>query len=363
METKKVDCIKIFDTTLRDGEQSPGISFNPDQKVEIAKQLADIGVDIIEAGFPINRMDFEAVKSVASEVGKSALSPVICGLARAEKGDIDICWDAISGATRPRIHTFISTSQVHMDEMLHKTPKEVIDITARSVAYAKNFTDDVEFSPMDATRSDFDFMVQVVQAAIEAGATTINIPDTVGYSMPWDFEGLIKRVVERAERINPRIVISAHCHDDLGMATANSVAAIRGGARQIECTINGIGERAGNAASEEVVAAIKVGGDLGVSSKIATKGLLAISKTVADFSKYPVAYNKAVVGRNAFVHESGIHQSGVLNDPNTYEVLDSKEFGTKTTIVAGKHSGKHGRQVVDESGVISQDFGGLAVSV
>ncbi len=331
--------IFIFDTTLRDGEQSPGASMNVEEKVRVAKQLAKLGVDIIEAGFPISSEgEFEAVKAIAEEVK----GPVICALARANREDIDRAWEAIRKAERPRIHTFIATSDIHLKYKLRMSREEVLERLVEAVSYAKRYTDDVEFSPEDATRTDLDFLCKVVETAIEAGATTVNIPDTVGYSVPEEFGRIIRTLKERVPNID-RAVISVHCHNDLGLAVANSIAAIRNGARQVECTINGIGERAGNAALEEIVMILKVRKDLcPYYTGINTQEIYPTSRLVSAITGLPVQPNKAIVGANAFAHESGIHQDGVLKEKLTYEIMTPESVGIPTShIVLGKHSGRH----------------------
>jgi 2-isopropylmalate synthase len=332
------DRVIIFDTTLRDGEQSPGIALDVAEKLEIAEQLARLGVDVIEAGFPIaSQGDFEAVRAVAEAVR----GPVICGLSRTARKDIDRCWEAIEPAERRRIHVFIATSETHMKHKLRMTPAQVLAEAAAAVAHARQYTDDVEFSPEDASRSDFDFMCDVLQAVVDAGATTLNIPDTVGYATPADFGERIRRI---RERVKGDYVLSTHCHNDLGLAVANSLAGILAGARQVECTINGLGERAGNAAMEEIVMALKTRPDQfgGLDTNIRTEELARTSRLVSRLTGYPVQYNKAVVGRNAFAHESGIHQHGVLAERTTYEIMDPTAVGQAgTQIVLGKHSGRH----------------------
>lgn len=328
----------IFDTTLRDGEQSPGISLDAKEKLEIAEQLARLGVDYIEAGFPVaSQGDFEAVRSIARRVE----GPVIAGLSRANRADVDRCWEALSDAPRARIHVFISTSPSHMQHMLRMNEAQVIEATRTAVARAAEHTSDVEFSPQDATRTPMEFMLEVLSAAVEAGATTLNIPDTVGYGIPWDFGALIQYV--RAN-VSGEYIISTHCHNDLGLATANSLAGVQAGARQVEVCVNGLGERAGNAALEEVVMALAIRKDQfpGIESGVRTEELARTSRLVARLTGYPVQYNKAVVGRNAFAHESGIHQHGVLTDRSTYEIIDATTVGQKgSQIVLGKHSGRH----------------------
>lgn len=331
--------VYIFDTTLRDGEQSPGASMNTEEKVEVAHQLARLGVDIIEAGFPIaSPGDFEAVKRVAMEVR----GPIIAGLTRANRIDIERAWEALQYAEHPRIHTFIATSDIHLQHKLRKTREEVLEMAREAVTLAKKFTSDVEFSAEDATRSDVDYLCQVIQEAIEAGATTINIPDTVGYTTPWEFEQLIRILLERVDGWD-KVTLSVHCHNDLGLAVANSLSAIRVGARQVECTINGIGERAGNAALEEIVMAIATRSDqFPFSTGINTTEIYRTSRLVSDITGIVVQPNKAIVGSNAFAHEAGIHQHGVLQERRTYEIMDPTSVGlAESRLVLGKHSGRH----------------------
>lgn len=328
----------IFDTTLRDGEQSPGISLDVAEKLEIAEQLARLGVDYIEAGFPVaSQGDFEAVEAIA----KTVQGPVIAGLSRTHLADVDRCWEAVRHADRARIHVFISTSPSHMEHMLKMTPAQVVAETKSGVARAREHTDDVEFSPQDATRTPLDFMMEVLQAAVDAGATTLNIPDTVGYGIPWDFGALIQFV---RRNITGDYITSTHCHNDLGLATANSLAGVQAGARQVEVCVNGLGERAGNAALEEVVMAVRIRADQfpGIQVGVRTEELARTSRLVSRLTGYPVQFNKAVVGRNAFVHESGIHQHGVLAHSTTYEIIDASSVGAEgSQIVLGKHSGRH----------------------
>ncbi|HEX2192788.1 MAG TPA: 2-isopropylmalate synthase [Acidimicrobiales bacterium] len=332
------DRLIIFDTTLRDGEQSPGISLDAGEKLEIAEQLARLGVDYVEAGFPVaSQGDFEAVRAIARAVS----GPVIAGLSRTHVGDVDRCWEALRDAERARIHVFISTSPNHMEHMLRMTPAQVVEATRVGVSRAREHTDDVEFSPQDATRTPLDFMLEVLQAAVDAGATTLNIPDTVGYGIPWDFGALIQYV---RREIKGDYITSTHCHNDLGLATANSLAGVQAGARQVEVCVNGIGERAGNAALEEIVMALKIRPDQfdGLDTNVRTEELARTSRLVSRLTGYPVQYNKAVVGRNAFAHESGIHQHGVLADRSTYEIIDANAVGqVGSQIVLGKHSGRH----------------------
>lgn len=332
------DKVIIFDTTLRDGEQSPGISLDVGEKLEIAEQLARLGVDVIEAGFPVaSQGDFEAVEAIA----KTVKGPIICGLSRTAAADVDRCWDAVRHAERPRIHIFLATSDIHMEHKLRMTRDQVKTEAARAVAQAKAYTDDVEFSPEDASRSDFDFMCEVLQIAVDNGATTLNIPDTVGFAIPEEYAARLTAV---RERVTGDYVVSTHCHDDLGMAVANSLAAVAGGARQIECAMNGIGERAGNAALEEVVMALRTRSEYfgGLDTNVRTEELARTSRLVSRLTGYPVQYNKAVVGRNAFAHEAGIHQHGVLVERTTYEIMDPHAVGqADSQIVLGKHSGRH----------------------
>src|SRR6187431_680962 len=333
------DRVVIFDTTLRDGEQCPGATMTHEEKLEVAELLDDMGVDVIEAGFPIaSEGDFAAV----NEIARRAKNAVICGLSRASPKDIDRCAEAIKPAARRRIHTFLSTSPVHMKYKLQKEPHEVYEMVIGQVTRARSHTDDVEWSSEDGTRTEFDFLCRCVEAAIKAGATTINIPDTVGYTTLEEYLSLFKRVRENVPN-SDKAVFSVHCHDDLGMAVANSLAGCVGGARQIECTINGIGERAGNAALEEVVMAIQTRNDvLPYWTNIDATMLTRASKLVSAATSFPVQYNKAIVGRNAFAHESGIHQDGMLKNTQTYEIMTPESVGVKqTSLVMGKHSGRH----------------------
>ncbi len=333
------DRVVIFDTTLRDGEQCPGATMTHEEKLEVAELLDQMGVDVIEAGFPIaSEGDFAAVHEIAQRT-KNA---VVCGLSRAAFKDIDRCAEAIKPARRRRIHTFLSTSPVHMKYKLQKEPHEVYEMVIAQVTRARNFTDDVEWSSEDGTRTELDFLCRCVEAAIKSGATTINIPDTVGYTVPEEYYNLFKTVRERVPN-SDKAVFSVHCHDDLGMSVANSLAGVRAGARQIECTINGIGERAGNTALEEVVMAMQVRNDvLPFWTKVDATMLTRASKLVAAATSFPVQYNKAIVGRNAFAHESGIHQDGMLKHTQTYEIMRPESVGVKqTSLVMGKHSGRH----------------------
>ena len=349
MASQRSDRVLIFDTTLRDGEQSPGISLNAAEKLEIAQQLARLGVDIIEAGFPITSPgDFEAVQGIARTVE----GPVIAGLARTQAADIDAAYGAVKDAVRPRIHTFISTSDIHIVHQLQTTREDVLGQARAAVAQARSCVDDVEFSPMDATRSEVEFTAEVVTAAIEEGASTINIPDTVGYAMPHEFAAWLERLYELVPALHD-VVLSVHCHDDLGLAVANSFAGIRAGARQVECAVNGIGERAGNASLEEIVMLLATRApDIGLVTGINTRELARTSRLVSRLTGYVVQPNKAIVGRNAFAHESGIHQDGVLKERTTYEIMDATSVGLEAnSIVLGKHSGRHAlRQALEELG-------------
>jgi 2-isopropylmalate synthase len=333
------DRVFIFDTTLRDGEQAPGATMTHDEKLAVGDLLDEMGVDIIEAGFPIaSEGDFEAV----AEVAKRAKNAVVAGLARAIFKDIDRCAEAVRHARRPRIHTFVSTSPIHLAHQMKKTETEVLDIIAETVTRARNLVDNVEWSAMDATRTSVEYLCRCVETAIKAGATTINLPDTVGYATPDEYRAMFQTVRSRVPD-SDKAIFSVHCHDDLGLAVANSLAGVEGGARQVECTINGIGERAGNAALEEIVMSIRTRGDvLPYFTGIEATMLNRASKLVAAVTSFPVQYNKAIVGRNAFAHESGIHQDGMLKNTQTYEIMTPASVGvTKTSLVMGKHSGRH----------------------
>jgi 2-isopropylmalate synthase len=335
------DRLVIFDTTLRDGEQAPGIALTPDEKVVIAHQLAKLKVDVMEAGFAASSPgDFEAVSKIAAGVK----GPVIASLARAHPDDIDKAYDALKAAEAFRIHVFMSTSPIHMEKMLRMSPDEVLKASIEGVKRARGYTDDVEFSPQDATRTDRDFLIEVCRAAVAAGATTINIPDTVGYATPTDFVDLMKVMFAEVKGDRDDVTMSVHCHNDLGLAVANSLSSIAAGARQIEGAINGIGERAGNTSIEEIIMAIKTRQDVfGVEIGADTTQITDTSRLVSRLTGYPVQYNKAVVGRNAFAHESGIHQHGVLRDKQTYEIMDAASVGqTAAQIILGKHSGRAG---------------------
>ena len=346
--------VLIFDTTLRDGEQSPGISLNTQEKLEIAQQLARLQVDVIEAGFPITSPgDFEAVQ----EISRRVEGPVITALARTHVADIDAAWNAVkdaAGAGGARIHTFISTSDIHIRHQLQTTREDVLGQARAAVAHAKQYVDDVEFSPMDATRADVEFTAEVCRVAIAEGATTINIPDTVGYTMPHEFTAYLRRLQELIPELVSDVVLSVHCHDDLGLAVANSFAGLLAGARQVECAVNGIGERAGNASLEEIVMLLRTReADVGLSTQAVTTEIARTSRMVSRLTGYAVQPNKAVVGRNAFAHESGIHQDGVLKERTTYEIMDATTVGLDAnSIVLGKHSGRHAlQQALAELGI------------
>ncbi len=343
------DRVRIFDTTLRDGEQSPGISLSTPEKLEIAQQLARLGVDVIEAGFPISSPgDFESVEAIARQVA----GPVICGLARTSAPDIDAAWNAVRDAERPRIHTFISTSDVHIEHQLKTTREDVKGQARAAVAHARGYTEDVEFSPMDATRAELEFTAEVIQIALDEGATTINVPDTVGYTMPEEYAATFGELYRLVPDLRA-VTVSVHCHNDLGLAVANSLAGVAAGCRQVECAVNGIGERAGNAALEEIVMLLRTrAASLGLDTSINTREIARTSRLVSRLTGYPVQPNKAVVGRNAFAHESGIHQDGVLKERTTYEIMDATTIGLEAnSIVLGKHSGRHAlRKALEELG-------------
>jgi 2-isopropylmalate synthase len=342
METPAVDQVRIFDTTLRDGEQAPGCTMTLEEKLEVARQLARLNVDIIEAGFPAaSPGDWAAVHEIAREVG-TPNGPIIAALARANRDDIEKAWSAIQPAAKKRIHTFMSTSDIHLEHQFRKTREEALVIIREMVSFARSLCDDVEFSPMDAGRSDPLFLRQAVAVAIEAGATTLNIPDTVGYLTPDEYGAMIRDLYENVPGIK-QCILSTHCHDDLGVAVANSLAGVRNGARQVECTINGIGERAGNASLEEVVMAIHTRRQFyGVRTQINTREIARTSRLVSSFIGVPVPPNKAIVGANAFAHESGIHQDGVLKYRQTYEIMSAETVGLDgSELVLGKHSGRH----------------------
>jgi 2-isopropylmalate synthase len=336
------DHVYIFDTTLRDGEQSPGASLTSDEKLEIARQLARLGVDIIEAGFPIaSPDDFEAVRRIAQTVR----GVVVCGLARTVPEDIDRAWEAIKEAETPRIHAFMSTSDIHLVHQFRKSREQALADIDAMVRRAKGYCSDVEFSPMDASRTDPEFVYRALEVAIAAGATTVNVPDTVGYAAPDEFAALIRGIVKNVPNIH-NAIISVHCHNDLGMATANSLAAVLAGARQVECTVNGIGERAGNASMEEIVMALETRRDVyRARTRVNTSEIYRTSRMVSNYTGISVQPNKAIVGANAFSHESGIHQDGVLKERTTYEIMDPESIGLRSTLVMGKHSGRHALRV------------------
>jgi 2-isopropylmalate synthase len=334
--------VVVFDTTLRDGEQAPGFSMRIDEKLRLARQLDELGVDIIEAGFPIaSEADAESVRIVAAEVRR----PVIAALARCATGDIDCAGGALKSAARSRIHLFLATSDLHLQAKLRITRDQCLERAVAAVTRARNFTDDVQFSAEDATRSDFEFLCQVIEQVIAAGATTINLPDTVGYCTPDEMGEFFTKILATVPSAK-KAIFSAHCHDDLGLAVANTIAAVRAGVRQVECTINGIGERAGNASLEEIVMISKVRPDrTGFTTRVKTPQLYATSQLLSQLTGEAVQANKAIVGRNAFAHESGIHQDGMLKDRRTYEIMNPEDVGVpKTTLVLGKHSGRHAVQ-------------------
>ena len=330
--------IQIFDTTLRDGEQSPGIALQPDEKATIAEQLERLGVDVVEAGFPgASPGDFEGVRAVSEVISR----PTVAALARTVREDLDAATEALAGAHRSRIHVFIATSPIHMERKLGLEPAEVIAQARFAVGYAAERADEVEFSCEDATRSDPDFVARVCRVAIEAGATVVNLPDTVGYELPNQYAAFLQNVRRRCPELR-RVTLSAHCHDDLGMAVANSLAAIHAGADQVECTVNGLGERAGNASLEEIVVALRVRADhFQVETGVDTEQIAESSRLVSQLTGYVVQPNKAVVGANAFAHEAGIHQDGMLKDERTYQIIDPKDVGVRMTLPLGKHSGRH----------------------
>lgn len=331
--------VTVLDTTLRDGEQAPGIALNPDQKLRIAQQLELLGVDVIEAGFPVSSEgDFEAVHRIARQLDQ----PVVAAMARTSVSDVDRTWEAIKDANRPRFHIFLATSQLHMEHKLRMSEEEVLVAVKTGVGRAREYSEDVEYTAEDATRSDPDFLMKVLTTAVDAGASTINVPDTVGYATPSGYGALVRRVVAEVKAGHDHVTVSTHCHNDLGLAVANSLAAVEAGAGQVEATINGIGERAGNASLEEVVMALRVRSDVyGVETRLDTTRLFETSQMVSQETGFPVQYNKAIVGRNAFAHESGIHQHGVLRNRATYEIMDPASVGhSGKSIVMGKHSGR-----------------------
>jgi len=367
--TNNKEKLVIFDTTLRDGEQSPGASINPSEKLRIAKILEKLNVDVIEAGFPIaSKGDFDAVKNIASSIKDST----ICALARAIDKDIDSAGEALKSANSSRIHTFIATSEIHMQKKLNMSKKEVIDQAIKSIKRIKKYTDNIEFSPEDAGRSEFDFLCNIIEKAIAAGARTINIPDTVGYNVPEQFGDLVKRLIHNIPN-SDQAIFSVHCHNDLGLAVANSLSAVMNGARQVECTINGLGERAGNASLEEIVMTVKTRQDIfKCDSEIVTQHIVPASRLVSSITGFPVQPNKAIVGANAFAHESGIHQDGVLKHRETYEIMRAEDVGwLNNRLILGKHSGRNalktrlldiGYEVKDsvELGVLFEKFKDLA---
>jgi len=339
-----MDRVIIFDTTLRDGEQSPGFSLTSEHKIKMARQLAKLGVDVIEAGFPAaSPDDFAAVQRIAREVR----GPIIAGLARAVPEDIDRCWEAVKEAQHPRVHVFLSSSDIHLEGQFRLSREEALELCREMVSRAKGYCEDIEFSPMDATRTEVDFLLEMIAVAIEAGATTINVADTVGYAIPEQFGQLIKRIRETVPGAD-KIVISVHCHDDLGMAVANALAAVMNGARQVEGCINGIGERAGNAAIEEIVMALNVRRDyFNMQTEIDLSQIHPTSRMLQEFTGVGVQPNKAIVGANAFAHEAGIHQDGMLKDRRTYEIMEANTLGAAdgTKLILGKHSGRHALKV------------------
>ena len=343
--------LTIFDTTLRDGEQSPGASMDIDEKIQIAIALESLKVDVIEAGFPIaSKGDYKAV----TEISKLIKSSTICALARALDKDISVAADALKDAPNPRIHTFIATSPIHMEKKLKMTPSKVIETATKAITIAKTFTDDVEFSPEDAGRSDLKFLCEVISAAIDSGATTINIPDTVGYNLPHQFGKLLDNIIKNVDNAD-KAIFSVHCHNDLGLAVANSLSAVINGARQVECTINGLGERAGNAALEEIVMTVRTRRDIfDCDTSIDTKNILKTSRLVSGITGFPVQPNKAIVGKNAFAHESGIHQDGIIKSRETYEIMRAEDIGlVSNSLVLGKHSGRNAfKQKVEDLNIM-----------
>jgi len=337
-ETVAHEKLIIFDTTLRDGEQAPGFSMNTPEKLRLARELQTLGVDVLEAGFPIaSADDAEAVRLIATEIK----GPVIAGLARCNRADIECAGESIKPAERSRIHTFIATSDLHLERKLRISREECLQAVADNVALARKLTDDVEFSAEDATRTDMEFLCQVVEKAIAQGATTVNLPDTVGYCTPDEIEQFFADIIGRVSNAD-KAIFSTHCHDDLGLAVANSLAAVRAGCRQVECTINGVGERAGNASLEEIVMVTRVRGDrMPYTTGIETSALFPVSQLLTELTHQPVQANKAIVGRNAFAHEAGIHQDGVIKDRRTYEIMRPADVGAQSTLVLGKHSGRH----------------------
>src|SRR5690349_2479193 len=345
------DKLIIFDTTMRDGEQSPGASMTKEEKIRIARQLERMRVDVIEAGFPASSEgDFDSVKTIASIIKDST----VCGLARANENDVRRCGEAVKGANSPRVHTFIATSPIHMEKKLRMEPSQVIEQAVKAVKWARGYTDNVEFSPEDAGRSDLDFLCRIIEQVIKAGATTINVPDTVGYTLPDAFGNLIRTLRERIPD-SDKVVWSVHCHNDLGLAVANSLSAVLNGARQVECTVNGLGERAGNAALEEIVMAVRTRQDVfSCNTNIDATQIVPASRLVSGITGFPVQPNKAIVGANAFAHESGVHQDGVLKSRDTYEIMRAQDVGWNANkLVLGKHSGRNAfKSRLQELGIV-----------
>lgn len=340
MESERV---VIFDTTLRDGEQAPGCSLGPEQKMQVAEQLYRLGVDVIEAGFPVSsKGDLEAVKNIAKTVGRQSNAPEICGLARCVKGDIEACAEAVKPAKRPRMHVFIATSDIHLQHKLHMTRDQVIARAVESVKLARHYSDSVEFSAEDSTRTDIHYLAKIVEAVIKAGATTVNLPDTTGYAIPWEYGDMFRKIIEMVPNID-KVILSTHCQDDLGLSVANSLAAVHAGVRQVECTINGLGERAGNTSLEEVVMALKTREErFGVRVGINTKEIAKASRLVSSLTGVVVPPNKAIVGANAFAHSSGIHQDGILKFRKTYEIMNPEDVGVEeSTLLLTSRSGRH----------------------
>ncbi len=335
--------IIIFDTTLRDGEQAPGCSLGVAQKLQVAEQLYKLGVDVIEGGFPVSSLgDLEAVKNIAKTVGRAPDAPEICGLARCVKGDIEACAEAVKPAKRPRIHVFIATSDIHLEHKLHMSEDQVVERAVESVKLARRYADSVEFSAEDSTRTDIHYLARIIEAVIKAGATTVNLPDTTGFAIPWEYGEMFRKIIEMVPNIH-KAVVSTHCQDDLGLSVANSLAAVKAGARQVECTINGLGERAGNTSLEEVVMALKTRQNMfGVTNGIKTKEIAKASRLVSSLTGVVVPPNKAIVGANAFAHSSGIHQDGILKFRQTYEIMNPEEVGVEeSTLLLTSRSGRH----------------------
>lgn len=335
--------VVIFDTTLRDGEQAPGCSLGPEQKMQVAEQLYKLGVDVIEAGFPVSsKGDLLAVKNIAKSVGRAANAPEICGLARCVKGDIEACAEAVKPAKNPRIHVFIATSAIHLEHKLRMTEDQVLERAVESVKFARKFTDSVEFSAEDSTRTNIHYLARIVEAVIKAGATTVNLPDTTGFAIPWEYGTMFRKIFEMVPNVH-KAIMSTHCQDDLGLSVANSLAAVQAGVRQVECTINGLGERAGNTSLEEVVMALKTRASIfNVSTRIHTKEIAKASRLVSSLTGVVVPPNKAIVGANAFAHSSGIHQDGILKHRETYEIMDPEDVGVEESqLLLTSRSGRH----------------------